>query len=70
VRIRGHGTTLYNCLYRGDDEMLVNAHLWAVNAYGAPLWHLRRADPGPGSLFDAYTASPGEVWAGAQPWEG
>jgi hypothetical protein len=69
-RLRRHGTTLYNSIYGGDDQMLVNAHLWGMNAYGAPLWHLRRAETGPASLFDAYAASLDEIWTGAEPCEG
>lgn len=29
VEIRTHETTLYNSIYRADNEMLVNAHVWA-----------------------------------------
>lgn len=42
IEVRTHGTTLYNSLYCSDDQILVNAHVWGVNAYGAPMWHLRR----------------------------
>ena len=38
-----HGTTLYNSIYRVDDEMLVNTHVYGVNAYAAPVLHLRRS---------------------------
>ncbi|SCK44520.1 hypothetical protein H180DRAFT_03930 [Streptomyces sp. WMMB 322] len=65
IELRTHGTTLYNSIYRADDQMLVNAHMWGVNAYGAPVWHLRRNK---GSrMFDAYTASFDAVWETAQP---
>lgn len=36
IEVRTHGTTLYNSLYRADDQQLVNAHVWGVNAYAAP----------------------------------
>ncbi|MEU2828259.1 hypothetical protein ABZ667_06235 [Streptomyces lavendulae] len=55
VEIRTHGTTLYNSIYRADDQALINAHVWGVNAYGAPVWHLRRAEGG--SMFDTYAGS-------------
>ena len=42
IEVRTHATTLYNSIYRADDQALVNAHVWGVNAYGAPVWHLRR----------------------------
>jgi transcriptional regulator with XRE-family HTH domain len=65
IEIRTHGTTLYNSLYRADDQMLVNAHVWGVNAYGAPVWHLRRHDSG--RIFDTYAQSFDAVWATATP---
>ncbi|MFF2039422.1 XRE family transcriptional regulator [Kitasatospora sp. NPDC058170] len=63
IEIRTHGTTLYNSLYRADDQVLVNAHVWGVNAFKAPVWHLRRT--GAGTLFDTYAASFDAVWDGA-----
>jgi len=27
IEVRTHGTTLYNSLYRADDQQLVNAHI-------------------------------------------
>ncbi|MFE7705502.1 helix-turn-helix domain-containing protein [Streptomyces sp. NPDC057486] len=65
VEIRTHGTTLYNSLYRADDQVLINAHVWGVNAYGAPVWHLRRN--GEGGMFDTYAESFDAVWASAKP---
>jgi transcriptional regulator with XRE-family HTH domain len=68
IELRTHGTTLYNSIYRADDQMLVNAHVWGVNAYGAPVWHLRRTiDGGP---FDTYTESFNAVWDASRPVEG
>ncbi|MFE7837843.1 helix-turn-helix domain-containing protein [Streptomyces sp. NPDC057474] len=64
VEIRTHGTTLYNSLYRVDDQVLVNAHVWGVNAYGAPVWHLRRTEAG--SMFNTYAESFDAVWSTAQ----
>ncbi|MFF4264141.1 helix-turn-helix domain-containing protein [Streptomyces virginiae] len=64
VEIRTHGTTLYNSIYRADDQALVNAHVWGVNAYGAPVWHLRRVEGG--SMFDTYVESFESVWSTAQ----
>jgi transcriptional regulator with XRE-family HTH domain len=63
IEIRTHGTTLYNSLYRADEQMLVNAHVWGMNAYGAPLWHLRRVSDG--GIFDTYSRSFEAVWATA-----
>jgi hypothetical protein len=61
VEVHRHATTLYNSIYRGDDQMLVNAHVFGMNAYGAPLWHLRRESEG--GIFDGYAESYEAVWA-------
>ncbi|MBT2402695.1 MULTISPECIES: helix-turn-helix transcriptional regulator [unclassified Streptomyces] len=68
IELRTHGTTLYNSLYRADDQVLVNAHVWGVNAYGAPVWHLRRQ--GTGGMFDTYADSFNAVWETAAPEKG
>ncbi len=68
VELRTHGTTLYNSIYRADDQMLVNAHAWGVNAYGAPVWHLRRN--GDSGIFDRYSQSFEAVWSTAKPVQG
>ncbi|MHA7959562.1 XRE family transcriptional regulator [Streptomyces sp. L500] len=65
IEIRTHGTTLYNSLYRADDQLLVNAHIWGANAFAAPVWHLRRN--GGGGVFDTYAQSFDAVWATATP---
>jgi transcriptional regulator with XRE-family HTH domain len=50
-----HDTVLYNSIYRFDDEMLVNTHLFGHPAVHAPVMHLRRLAGG--DLFDTYAAS-------------
>ncbi|MFJ2818185.1 helix-turn-helix domain-containing protein [Streptomyces sp. NPDC091279] len=65
VEVRTHATTLYNSIYRADDEALINAHVWGVNAYRAPVWHLRRR--GADGMFDTYADSFAAVWAAATP---
>ncbi|MFD8994346.1 helix-turn-helix domain-containing protein [Streptomyces abikoensis] len=65
IEIRTHGTTLYNSLYRADDQLLVNAHIWGANAFAAPVWHFRRN--GDGGVFDTYAQSFDAVWATATP---
>ncbi|MGG7569750.1 XRE family transcriptional regulator [Streptomyces sirii] len=65
IEVRAHSTTLYNSIYRADDQAMVNAHVWGVNAYGAPVWHLRRS--GEGGMFDTYAASFDAVWETATP---
>jgi hypothetical protein len=56
-----HETTLYNSIYRFDDEMLVNTHLYGTPAAYAPIMHLRRLAGG--ELFDNYAASFSKVQA-------
>ncbi|MCC3775356.1 helix-turn-helix domain-containing protein [Streptomyces sp. UNOB3_S3] len=64
VEFRLHDTTLYNSLYRADDELLANGHIYGVGAYLAPVLHLTRV-PG-GELFDSYAESIERVWQGAR----
>ena len=65
VEVHVHGTTLYNSLYRFDDRMLVNTHIWGLSAFSAPVLHLRRL--GPGGVFDTYARSFEAVWATSRP---
>ncbi len=61
--IRFHDTALYNSIYRFDDDMLVNSHIYSVPAAHAPVFWLRRL-PG-GALFDTYADSFDRIWSGA-----
>lgn len=65
IRVHLHDTTLYNSIYRFDDEMLINAHLYATNAFGAPVLHLRRLAGG--QLFANYAQSFEAVWERSTP---
>ncbi|MGP3924774.1 helix-turn-helix domain-containing protein [Streptomyces sp. 8N616] len=64
VEFRLHDTTLYNSIYRADNELLANGHVYGVGAYLAPVLHLQRV-PG-GELFDTYTESVERVWESAR----
>ncbi len=66
--MRLHATTLYNSLFRYDDEILVNPHAYGEAGSANPVLHLRKVD-GAG-VFDHYTASFERVWATARPWDG
>jgi lambda repressor-like predicted transcriptional regulator len=59
-----HETTLYNSVYRCDDEMLVTTHVYGHPAAHAPILHLRRLAGG--DLFDTYAASYERVRARAR----
>jgi hypothetical protein len=63
VEIRLHPTVLYNSIYRADDEMLVNQHVYGIAAAYAPVTHLRRHDDG--DTVTTYTDSFERVWTGA-----
>jgi transcriptional regulator with XRE-family HTH domain len=65
VEIRCHGTTLYNSIFRYDNEMIVNPHVYGFGAPHAPALHLRRLSGG--DLFDTYAESFERVWAAAKP---
>jgi len=62
--IRLHDTPLYNSIYRFDDDMLVNVHVYGILAAWTPVLHLRRVD---GAYFSTYTESFERVWASARP---
>jgi hypothetical protein len=65
VELRLHGTTLYNSIYRADDELLVNPHIYGVPAAKAPVIHLQRILGG--TMVSTYLESFDRVWATAQP---
>ena len=65
IEVRTHGTTLYNSLFRFDQDMLVNGHAYGAPAGKSPVLHLRRV-PG-GRMWDHYMRSFEEVWASARP---
>ena len=67
VAIRLHDTPLYNSIYRFDDEMLVNTHVYGILAAHTPVMHLRRVD---GAFFNTYLESFERVWASARPLDG
>lgn len=68
VSARYHSTPLYNSIYRFDDEMLVNVHVYGFPAAHAPVLHLRRLSGG--ELFDTYADSFDRVWSSGRPiWD-
>ena len=65
MEMRLHNTTLYASIFRADDVMLVNTHVYGSTAAHNPVLHLRRV-PG-GRVTDHYQASFDTVWATATP---
>src|SRR3954452_22925465 len=63
--LRLHSTVLYNSLYLGDDEMLINQHIHGIAAAYAPVLHLRRrVNDG---IFSTYIESFERIWEPAVP---
>jgi transcriptional regulator with XRE-family HTH domain len=65
IAVRLHGTTLYNSIFRFDDELLVNTHAYGAVAAKSPVMHVRRIAGG--RLFPHYMSSFERVWDGAEP---
>ena len=65
IEIRLHKTTLYNSIYRFDDDMFVNTHVYGSMAAHAPVLHLRRLSGG--DLFDTYSESFDVIWNESKP---
>jgi transcriptional regulator with XRE-family HTH domain len=65
VEIRFHRTVLYNSIYRSDDQLLVNTHLYGLPAAHAPVWHFRKVAGG--EVAAAYLDSFERVWETARP---
>ena len=66
VDLRVHDTALYNSIYRGDDDLLVNPHVYGQPASHAPVLHLRvaRADGMAATYLDSFE----RVWVAAREW--
>lgn len=67
-QVRLHSTTLYASLFRYDDEVIVNPHVYGEPASANPAFHLRRLDGG--TLAAHYVAAFDRVWGTAIPWSG
>lgn len=67
VEFRTHSTVLYNSIYRFDDEMIVNPHIYGKAAPHAPALHLRRLSAG--NIFTTYVDSFTTVWESARKFE-
>ncbi len=65
VEVRTHGETLYNSLYRFDDDLLVNGHTLGALAGQSPVWQLRRTPAGP--IWEHYRRAFERAWAAGVP---
>ena len=68
AEFRFHQTILYNSIYRADDQLLVNTHIYGVAAANAPVWHLRKVAGG--EIATTYIESFERVWETAVPVPG
>lgn len=62
-----HATALYNSIFRYDDQMLINQHMYGTYGYLAPILHLRRVEGA--DLFDTYMKSFERVWEESYPYK-
>src|SRR5690242_18649657 len=67
IEFRLHGTSLYNSIFRYDDQMLVNQHIYGTYGYMAPILHLRRIEGA--DLFETYIKSFKMVWEQSYPYQ-
>jgi transcriptional regulator with XRE-family HTH domain len=65
IEFRLHNTILYNSIYRADDQLLVNTHIYGTPAAQAPVWHLRKIAGG--EIASTYIESFDRVWETATP---
>lgn len=65
VEIRLHRTPLYNSIYRADEQLLVNTHIYGTPAGDAPVLHLRKVAGG--DMVTTYLESFDRVWNAASP---
>lgn len=62
--LRLHDTVLYNSIYRADEEILINNHVYGHPASHAPVFHLRqRANEG---MVTTYRDSFERVWTASR----
>lgn len=67
IEFRLHSTILYNSIFRADDQLMVNTHIYGVPAYAASVLHLRKVAGG--SMVTNYLDSFERVWNSATAWE-
>jgi transcriptional regulator with XRE-family HTH domain len=67
IEFRLHDACLYTSIFRSDDDVIVNAHVYGVAGSNAPALHLRKV-PG-GDMVTLYRESFETIWATAKPLE-
>jgi hypothetical protein len=64
IEIRVHETVLYNSIYRADDQLFVNQHLYGIPAAHSPVFCYR--DRGRDDSATAYFDSFEKIWTSAK----
>ncbi|MCP2323749.1 transcriptional regulator with XRE-family HTH domain [Hamadaea flava] len=65
AQLRTHSLTAYSSIFRFDDDLLLNQHLFGVQNFLSPLMHLRRETEG--GLFDLVTDAFDRFWVATMP---
>ncbi|MGR4862118.1 multiprotein-bridging factor 1 family protein [Kriegella sp. LARHCF250] len=65
VELRLHDVLLYNSIYRVDNQILVNQHVYGIATERTPVYHLHKAADG--EMFDFYLSSFDRIWRSATP---
>ena len=65
IEIRLHETVLYNSIYRADDRIFVNQHVYGIPAAHSPLFCYCQSASG--DTAAAYLDSFEKVWISAEP---
>ena len=65
IEIRLHKTVLYNSIYRGDSQLLVNQHSYGIPAAQAPVFCLCGTDSG--EMTALYLDSLERIWVSSDP---
>jgi len=64
LELRLHDAVLYNSMYRVDNQVLVNQHLYGIAAARTPVYHLYKSEHE--EMFDFYMSSFDRIWKGAK----
>lgn len=65
AELRLHNAVLFNSIYRADDQVLINQHIYGFPPADSPVFHLQRI--GGGEMFDFYMSSFDRIWSHAVP---
>lgn len=65
IELRLHQVILYASIYRADDELLINQHIYGAPAAKVPVFHLRRARDG--DMAPDHLTSFERIWTEATP---